>query len=357
MPKLLLRERAGGCEIPRFVVESGLVTVLFHTHLSHEFPYMMEALRQRHRDHEFRVCEDRGKLVEELAGAHVLVSGPLESELLEKAPELRLQIIPFAGVNRVDLEALRRRGILLANSHGNASLVAERAVALALAAAGRVVEFDQDLRAGAWHRTKNPRQPFDYWHSLLGRPLAVLGTGAIGRGVVRLMRPFGGRITGLRRRSGGDPREEPAETLFDEVTDDLDAALRGAELVFVCLPLTPATRDLIGPRELALMKDGVLVNVSRAQIVQEEALYAALRAGALRAAGLDVWYRSPSPFYATEPPGNLPFQELKNVVLSPHAGSHAVEGKRLQLEGAIANIDLFLQEGRLLTPVDLEAGY
>jgi phosphoglycerate dehydrogenase-like enzyme len=326
------------------------MNILFHTHLTQEFPELIENLRERHPGHRFIVAEEEGRFHEELPRAHALVTGPKPPEILDRAPQLRIHFIPFAGVNRVPLDYLRRRGIRLANSHGNASLVAERALALALAAAGRLVEFDQDLRRGLWHRRDDPDQPFDYWFSLQGRRVTILGTGAIGIRVAELLRPFGGEIRGFRRH----PDAHPA---FDRISDDLAAALEGAELVFVALPLTPETTGLLDRRALALAPGSVLINVSRADIIEEEALYASLTDGGLRAAGLDVWYDNPRHFTEQRMPSRHAFHELDNVVLSPHAGSHAQEGKRLQLEGTVRNIDHFLETGEPLTPVDVTAGY
>jgi phosphoglycerate dehydrogenase-like enzyme len=137
----------------------------------------------------------------------------------------------------------------------------------------------------------------------------------------------------------------------------LTATLEEANLVFVALPLTPESTGLIGRRELGRLSGGILVNVSRGEIVDEEALYQALSTGTLRAAGLDVWWHNPRSFTQRTLPSALPFHELPNVVLSPHAGSHAVEGKRLQLEGTIESIDAYIRTGTPLSLVNLEAGY
>lgn len=334
------------------------MTILFHTHLAHEFPELLADLAQRHPQHRVAVAEDELDFAERLAGADGIVTGPVSEEMLEKAVHLQIQFIPFAGVNRAPLRYLSSRGIMLSNSHGNAALVAERAVALAMAAAGRVAEFDHDLRKGLWHRRDDPRKPFDYWYSLRGARVAVLGTGAIGREIARLIRPLAGRLAGFRRHAtAGADAGAGADEHFDYITDKLTAALDEANLLFVALPLTPESTGLIGSRELARLAGGVLVNVSRGEIVQEEALYHALNTGTLRAAGLDVWWHNPTELTETRLPSELPFHELSNVVMSPHAGSHALAGKRLQLEGTIESIDAFLRTGTPLSLVNLEAGY
>jgi phosphoglycerate dehydrogenase-like enzyme len=286
------------------------------------------------------------------SGAEVLVAPPLTEAQLEKAHRLRLHVIPFAGVDRVPLSWYRERGIALASSHGNAPVVAERAVALAYAAAGRVVEFDGDLRRGLWHRNRSSSRPFDFWHSLRGVPTALLGAGAIAKECARLLRPLVGEIRALSRSSSGR-NPEP----FDSVTTDLTVAVRGAGLIIAALPLTTETRGLLGRRHFQAAENPVFVNVSRAAIVEEKTLFSVLSEGIVSAAGLDVWYRYPDPFWAEQMPSHLPFEELPNVVLSPHAASHAEEGKLGQFQGALRIVDRYLRDGSLPDGVDVEQGY
>ena len=106
-----------------------------------------------------------------------------------------------------------------------------------------------------------------------------------------------------------------------------------------------------------MLEDGYLVNVSRGEIVKEKPLFDALACGRLRGAGLDVWYQYPEPFHVERRPSKLAFHGLENVVLSPHAGSHAPEGKLGQLEGALRNIVSLIDTGIPLDIADPVAGY
>ncbi|MCG8479773.1 MAG: hypothetical protein MI724_11800, partial [Spirochaetales bacterium] len=285
---------------------------------------------------------------------------------------LRAHVVPFAGANRAPLEWYANNAVLLAVSHGNAPAVAERAVALMYAAAGRVVEFDRDLRVGRWHRRNDDVRPFDYWRSLTAARIAVLGAGAIGRRIAELVSPLArsvdpsigrGEIVGFRRRSpvasdGGT--EQGGRDLFDRVTSDLSTAVTNADVLFLALPLTDKTRGIVTRNLLARTDRAVLVNVGRAELIDEDDLYTALTDGTLSAAGLDVWYRSPTPFWREGPaamPSTQAFHELANVVLSPHAASHCEAGKRGQLRGALAHLEEYLSTGGIAGAVDIERGY
>ncbi|MFW5695951.1 MAG: NAD(P)-dependent oxidoreductase, partial [Alkalispirochaeta sp.] len=303
---------------------------------------------------------------------------------------LKAHVIPFAGINHVPLDWYRQHQVLLAGSHGNAGAVAERAVALMYAVAGRVVEFDADLRQGRWHRRRDEVQPFDYWRSLTGSRIAVLGTGTIGCRVAELVAPLvrsaggerSGELVGLHRggpNSGhgssgvhtsqvvtaeaatadGHIRRHP-ERLFDRLTTDVEQALAAADVVYVTLPLTEATRGMLTHDVLAVTNRATLVNVARAEIVPEEDLYRALTEGTLGGAGIDVWYRNPSPFWqegVEAMPSLLPFHHLQNVVLSPHAASHSREGKHAQFTGALSHVEEYLKTGDMARAVDVVRGY
>lgn len=365
----------------------GEIFVLFHTHLAFEFPEEIRRLREIVPSCRVVVADDQRDFNHQLAEADIIVTAPLPETTLAAASRLKLHIVPFAGVNRAPFQWYERNGVLLVGSHGNAQSVAERAVALVFAAAGRVVEFDQALRIGKWHRRRDERRPFEYWRSLSGSRVAILGTGEIGSRVARLLQPLAGEIVGARRENpvsthrpeGSTARDEDNDRVvtaedpeaaerparhpkrwFDTIHNDIVEAMHGADVVVVTLPLTERTRGAIGTSELARTNNAVLVNVSRAEVIAEDALYTALTDGTLYAAGLDVWYRNPSPFWnegADSLPGNKPFHTLSNVVLSPHAGSHSEAGKRGQLVGALAHLEEYVKTGSVRRRVDMAVGY
>jgi phosphoglycerate dehydrogenase-like enzyme len=198
------------------------------------------------------------------------------------------------------------------------------------------------FKAGSW--AESPLQGGPARRELAGQTLLCLGYGHIGREVARRARAFGMPITAVTA-SGGAGTPAP-----DQVggPDDLDRLLRTADFVLVACPLTERTRGLIGAAELARMQPGaVLINVARGAIVDEPALFEALRARRIGGAVLDTWYRYPS---AEEPairPGTLSFHELDNVVMTPHC-SGWTEGLMPRRFAVIADNLERLQAGRPL---------
>jgi phosphoglycerate dehydrogenase-like enzyme len=229
------------------------------------------------------------------------------------ASRLRLVQVPGAGLDRIDRLALPS-GVALANVHGHETGIAEYVIGAMLALSRNFTQLDTNLRSGRWNSQWVPGvPPPPAWPELAGRTLAILGYGRIGQAVARRARVFGMHVVALRR---------------DAAQADSNAVIRGPEAfgellaqadhVVITLPLTPATRGLIGEREIRAMKPGAfLINVARAEIVDEQALYRALQERQIAGAALDVWYRYPT---SSDPvlASTCAFHELPNVLMTPH---------------------------------------
>ncbi len=277
-----------------------------------------------------RAPRDRAELLEWLRPAEVIVSirarTELDAALMDALPNLRLIAVTGTGFNHVDVAAATRRGVLVCNSPGRSSQsVAELAWGLLLAATRRLVRADAATRRGDWS---------DPWGALGGRDLAgqtlgILGLGNIGPRVAGMGRAFGMRVLAW---SANLTAERAAACGASH--RPLDALLREADAVTIHLRLSERTRGLLGRRELALLRPGaVLVNTSRGEIVDEDALLEALRGDRI-AAGLDVYWHEPLP-------PDHPLLALDNVTLSPHVGSVTEETARRWVEGAVENIAAF----------------
>ncbi|MFP4643931.1 MAG: 2-hydroxyacid dehydrogenase [Spirochaetales bacterium] len=347
------------------------MTVLWRYHLAHEFPDEIEALRADFPETRQIVSSDTSEFRSALPEADIVVSAPMTEEDHRSASAMKAHFLPYAGTDRLPLQEYADRGITVANSHGNAAVVAERALALALAAAGRVVEFHNQLKEGLWARRANdPAQVFEYWRSLQGARCVSVGVGRIGSRIAELMSGFNCHFTGVARPSTRSQNGSRRTAPFHAIETDLLKALQGADIVFLALPLTAETNGLVGPEALQAMDGAILVNVSRGEIVQEEALFRALsRRSATRydeeyrsesgpvAAGIDCWWVYPETFEEPRLPSRLPFHRLPNVVISPHAASHTREGKRGQMAETIENVRSYLETGIPRHRVDLTAGY
>ena len=287
----------------------------------------------------------------------VLIAGRPDRDQLTASPDLQALVIPFAGVpmstraTLADFPDLR-----VHNLHHNAASTAEMAVALLLATAKRLLPFDRALRADDWR----PRYE-DFTASMLldGKRALVLGYGAIGQRIARVLNALGLRVTAVCRHPERHP--DAADAGVDlRSTRELDDLWAQADALLIALPQTPATEGLVGASELQRMPDhAVLVNVGRGPVVDQAALYEALCDGKLGGAGIDVWYNYPSDpeERANTPPAAYPFGELANVVMSPHraGGGDAVEARRMaelaELLNALARGQTEAQR------VDLSAGY
>lgn len=265
-------------------------------------------------------------------------------ELIAAAPRLRVVQSPGAGVNGMDFALLARKGIALGSSHSNAPFVAEHAVAMTLALVKRVAAHDRLLRAGDAAGGRRDELRSD---TLMGKTVGLLGFGHIAREIAARLAGFGVEIVATARRQHGD---DAAGCHFV----DFDKLIETSDILFICVPLTDRTRNLIDAACLArLGSEAYLVNVSRAEIVDGDALAAALEHGAIRGAALDVWRGNGDPL---QDPAFAALRRLDNVILSPHrAGTHGAFAPHLP--GVVENLVAYATGGRLKHEVDLQQGY
>lgn len=284
----------------------------------------------------------------------ILVHGYVEAAWLEASPSLKAVIVPFAGVPAPTRDLIQRYPhISLHNLHYNVAPTAECAVALLLAAAKFIVPLDQQLRHGDWTEryAATPTEILD------GKTALILGYGAIGRRIAPVCRVLGMQVIGVRRRAPATADQDGVEV---HAWTDLDALLPRADALICVAPQTPETTGLIGARELDLLpRHAIVVNVGRGPVIDEAALYGALRDRRIKAAGIDVWYVYPQNDEERSHtlPAHFPFHELKNVVLSPHRAGwlSAAEPQRLQ---HLAELIRAAAEGREMgNRVDRELGY
>jgi len=261
------------------------------------------------------IADDESGIVARLAEVDVLVTLGFTRAMGAAARRLKLVQVPGAGLDRIDRSALPD-GAWLANAYGHEVGIAEYVMGAMLALSRNFCRLDTRLRRGDWESQWSVSAPPPApWPELAGRTLGILGYGRIGQAVARRARAFDMDVWAMRR----DVARSDAEGLaFLGGPDVLDEVVRRADYLAVTLSLNETTRGLLGRRELALMKPtAVLVNVARAEIVDEEALYRALAEGRIAAAALDVWYRYPTGSGPTLP-ATHPFHELSNVLMTPH---------------------------------------
>lgn len=261
------------------------------------------------------ILGDEKDIISRLGDVDVMVTMAFSHEMAKAAPHLKLVQVPGAGLDRIDRGALTS-GIRLANVYGHETGIAEYVIGAMLALTRSFARLDTVLRRGEWaSQWAVGTLPPPLWPELAGKTLCILGFGHIGQALARRARAFDMEVCALRRHADGPSHPDVA---FFGGPDDLDDILQRADYLAVTLSLSPSTRDLMGERQLRLMKPtSFLINVARAEIISEPALYRALANREIAGAALDVWYRYPS---AAEPtlPARHPFHELDNVLMTPH---------------------------------------
>lgn len=248
-----------------------------------------------------------------MAGLDVLVSMAFTREMGGAAKRLKLVQVPGAGLDRIDRAALPA-GTKLANVYGHEVGIAEYILGAMLALARDFTRLDAALREGRWvSQWAVGAAPPPAFPELAGRTLGILGYGRIGRALARRGRAFDMDVLAIRR----DPSQADSDAVV-RGPEGLADLLPRADYLAVTLPLTRETRGLLGERELRSLKPtAVLINVSRAEICDEDALYRALSERWIAGAARDVWYRYPAEAGPAWP-ARRPFHELPNVLMTPH---------------------------------------
>ena len=283
-----------------------------------------EAVSGLHESYEVRMWHDekapapREEIMKQAGEAHALwtmLSDKVDRELLEAAPNLKIVSNLAVGYNNIDIHAAHERGVMVTNTPDVLTeSTADLTFALLLATARRIIEAEQSVRSGDW-KSWSPMGMAG--RNVGGATLGIVGMGRIGEAVARRAQGFGMNVLyhNRTRRS------------FEDVKyAKLDDLLQQSDYVVILTPLTQETQGMIGERELSLMKEtACLINVARGGIVDEKALYEALKAKKIWGAGLDVFETEPLPL-------DHPLLSLPNLTVLPHIGSATVQTRLAMME-------------------------
>jgi phosphoglycerate dehydrogenase-like enzyme len=276
-----------------------------------------------------------------LAQAEVVV-GHIWRAGFPPAPRLRLLQSVAAGLDLITTEAVPR-GVTICNVFGHEPAIAEYVIMTMLVLTHRLFEAVTAFRAGSW--VASPQFGGGSPHGeVLGRTIGIIGYGRIGREVAQRAEGLKCRVLAANRSPVAHPA--PAETVFPLA--ELDAMLPLCDTVLISCGLAPETKGLIDARRLALMKPGaLLINVARAAIVDEDALYVALKDGHLGGAALDVWWQYPTQAEPDRRPSRRSFWELPNVLITPHSSSSTETTADRRWSAVAANLDRFARGEKL----------
>ena len=252
------------------------------------------------------------------------------------APNLRLLQVGGTGYDDIDFGWLAA-GAVVCNAYGHEIPIAEYVILAMLQWCSRFIEAERSFRIdGHWRlggRTAGP-----YQDELAGKTVGILGLGRIGRAIVPRAKAMETTVIACTR----SPRDLPPELAWVTDPRGLDAFLQRSDFVVVTSSLTPETEGLLNRERLARMKPtGVVINVSRGAIIDEEALYDALRTRTIGGAVIDAWYRYPTRDDLTVRPSRFPFHDLDNIYMTPHSSAWTEGMIQRRWQGIAANLGRF----------------
>ena len=271
-------------------------------------------------EEEIQVPEDvLAKEAKDASALWTMLSDKISRELIASSPKLKVISNLAVGFNNIDTEAAKEHGVVVTNTPGILTeTTADLAFALLLASARRVTEAERTVRDGDW-KSWSAMQLTGM--DVFGATLGIIGMGRIGEAAARRAKGFDMRVLYNNRN-----RKLESEEQYGFEYAELDSLLQESDFVLLFAPLTPETKNLIGERELKLMKKtAILLNVARGGIIDETALYNALKDGTIWGAGLDVFEVEPVPL-------DHPLLTLPNVTVLPHIGSASIRTRLAMMD-------------------------
>ncbi len=296
-----------------------------------------EAVEPLREHYDVRMWEHEGEsvprevLLEEASSAHALwtmLSDTVDREVFERATHLKVVSNLAVGYNNIDLNAAKEHGVIVTNTPDVLTeTTADLTFGLMMMTARRLGEAERDLRAGKWKSWL----PMGYvGMDLYQAKLGIIGMGRIGEAVARRARGFDMEVLYHNRT-----RRHESESMYGFTYAELDELLTQSDFVVVLAPLTDETRGMLGAKEFAKMKEtSIFINVARGEIIDEQALYEALRAKKIWGAGLDVFTKEPIDL-------DHPLLTLPNVTTLPHIGSATIRTRLAMMalnRDAITNV-------------------
>ena len=294
--------------------------------------------------------DDEDAIVAGLKGCDVYLGVIFKRKMAAAADSLKLIALHAAGYEKIDPESVPE-GVVVVNAYEHEAPIAEWVMMAAKVLDHQVIEADHRLRRNDWGMWIYRRPPY---RELMGRTMGVVGLGRIGRRVLKLAHAYDMRLIAVSRTAPSAHDADESGLAWAGGETELDRLMAEADFVTVSTPLLPSTTGLIGERQIARMKpDAYIINPSRGPIINESALYTALREGKIGGAALDVWWQYPAdPDDHTTRPSKYPFHELDNVLMTPHisGGTYGTSERRSRV--VAENINRLYRGEPLINVVD-----
>jgi len=331
------------------------------------FIWKVEKNLQQHLTEELKDCNvdlifpeksDENFFLEMAPRIDVIVGWRASIELINKAVNLKLLINPGAGVYILKdrFALLKDKNIVLVNGHGNAYYTAQHIVAMLLSVCNKITPHHQWMLEGKWRLGDKEAKSLP----LKSRKIGLLGYGHINKYVHQFLAPFQSEFHILRKKDSKELEYDYPSKVTSYTISSKEEFLQKVDVLIIAMPLTKATENFIDAKELKLLgENGIVINAGRGKIVNEEALYNALKNKDIDCAAIDVWYDyKPEPDEADRKfPYQHPFYELDNILLSPHRAASPMDSLD-RWNDVIENIKRCADgKTEFLNVVDFEEGY
>lgn len=319
---------------------AGLNVVLAGTEATRFRHHLDEFMRTSWVIHEWPITDPVEELDRLMASATAVVVGPDSVRARQVVPQLKvnnsleLVQVPFAGTDFFDASWLPE-GCVVANSTGHESAIAEFVLATMLEWVIGRRAIEDDFRAGSWHYLGSRPEALVHGE-LRGKTLGLVGWGGIAKEIAARASVFAMEVIAV----GGSARPVEPPLRWYAPSDQLDRLMDEADIVVVACNLNERTKGMIGSAQLdRLGPSGMIVNVARGPVIEEDALFAALSERRIAGAAIDVWYGYPSPDDPDRAPSRHPFAELDNLIMSPHCSGRTSEALERRWQTVAANLD------------------
>lgn len=273
----------------------------------------------------------------------IFVGKKLAKSKLSEANKLKYIFAYKTGVDDFPLQELEAMNITLVNSHADSSIIAEYAFGMSVALVNRINEFDRNLRQGIWYDNENM-----YWKSLFSMNVGLLGYGHIGKDIHKLLNR--NNINTYTIDRGHDYNDI-------NLVKDLDELINKCDLIISSVPKTLETNKLFNKAVFSKMNGKFIVNVGRANVIDQAALYEALVNEIIGGAAIDTWEEKPKNKESKLMPSSLSFHNLNNIILSPHAAMRVADGHDRYVMDVVDNIISLLTRNEVRNVVSYKKGY
>ncbi len=320
-----------------------------------DLDYMKSRLNS---DVEFIIPEsfDEETILRYAPQANVFLGAYFTESILDVAKNLKFIQVPWTGVDALNFDLIKKFDIVVCNSHSNSHVVAEHAVALLMDATKKISYHDALMRKGNWNRpglNENDISPFS--KTILNSKIGIVGFGSIGKDIYNMMKGFKCSFKAFNRNA--KPTID-AENISFHAISEIYKELSDLDFVFISIPLTDDTKGIINKKFLGAMnKNGILINISRGDVMEEADLFAALDTKDIAFAAIDTWFNYPNKNNPIVFPSlKFPFHELSNLILSPHRAGFIDSGFP-HLDDAIENLNRLADNKDLINIVSSKKGY